>query len=246
MCNKTMILAHRGFAKKYPENTMLAFKKASEYKIAGFETDVQRTLDGELVLIHDEEISRVSNGKGFVWEHNLKELKTLDFRNGMTEYELNAETRIPTLTEFLTWLKTTKLVANLELKSSRFAYSGMTEKVIKTVKNLELTNRIIISSFNHKDVVLAKKLCPEIKCGFLTSSVLLNPGKYTKQNGADYYHPEFRAMRAEDWNECKKLGIQVNPYTVDSPKDINEVAKFGAFYIITNDPETAAQVLDKF
>ena len=93
----TGILAHRGFSGKYPENTMLAFKKAAELDIAGFETDVQMTKDGVLVITHDEEISRVSNGKGYIKDMTLKELKELDFRNGMEEFALDDDTRIPTL-----------------------------------------------------------------------------------------------------------------------------------------------------
>lgn len=56
--------AHRGFSGKYPENTMLAFKKAIEFGADGIELDVQLTKDEEIVIIHDETIDRTTNGKG--------------------------------------------------------------------------------------------------------------------------------------------------------------------------------------
>ena len=54
--------AHRGFSGKYPENTMLAFRKALECGADGIEMDVQLTKDGELVVIHDERVDRTTNG----------------------------------------------------------------------------------------------------------------------------------------------------------------------------------------
>ncbi|MCD7808306.1 MAG: glycerophosphodiester phosphodiesterase, partial [Erysipelotrichaceae bacterium] len=59
-------LAHRGYSAYYPENTMEAFKQAYKRGFNGIETDVHMTLDGQLVLIHDEDISRTSNGKGYI------------------------------------------------------------------------------------------------------------------------------------------------------------------------------------
>ena len=62
--------AHRGFSGKYPENTMLAFRKALECGADGIEMDVQLTKDGELVVIHDERVDRTTNGTGYVrWKN---------------------------------------------------------------------------------------------------------------------------------------------------------------------------------
>ena len=68
-------IAHRGYSGKFDENTMLAFKKAIEYKADGIETDVQLSKDGILILIHDETLDRTTNGHGFVNDYTLDELK---------------------------------------------------------------------------------------------------------------------------------------------------------------------------
>jgi glycerophosphoryl diester phosphodiesterase len=68
-------VAHRGYSGKFDENTMLAFKKAIEYKADGIETDVQMSKDGVLILIHDETLDRTTNGHGFVKDYTLDELK---------------------------------------------------------------------------------------------------------------------------------------------------------------------------
>lgn len=239
----TQILAHRGFSSKFPENTMLAFKEAAKLDIAGFETDVQMTKDGILVLSHDEEISRVSNGSGYIKDMSLEELKKLDFRNGMTNYELNEDTKIPTLREFFDWFSSTNLLINIELKSSMIRYENMVEKTIDMIKEYDLVDRVIISSFNHRDVVKAKSLLSDIKCGFLTWSLFLNPGRYTKSYGIDYYHPDFNAMDDEDFEDCKKENIEILPYTVDKKEDINRMLDKEVLFIITNVPDLALKVL---
>lgn len=74
-------IAHRGYSGKFDENTMLAFKKAIEYKADGIETDVQLSKDGVPVLIHDETLERTTNGYGFVKEYTLSELKMFKTRS---------------------------------------------------------------------------------------------------------------------------------------------------------------------
>jgi glycerophosphoryl diester phosphodiesterase len=68
-------IAHRGYSGKFDENTMLAFKKAIEYKADGIETDVQLSKDGIPIIIHDETLDRTTNGHGFVKDYTLDELK---------------------------------------------------------------------------------------------------------------------------------------------------------------------------
>lgn len=72
---KILNIAHRGYSGKFDENTMIAFRKAIEYKADGIETDVQISKDGIPVIIHDETLDRTTDGHGFVKDYTLKELK---------------------------------------------------------------------------------------------------------------------------------------------------------------------------
>lgn len=90
------VAAHRGWCEKYPENTMLAFKKAIELGVDQIETDIRITKDNELVLIHDATLERTTNGTGKVCEYTLAELKQLDAGKGK---------QIPTLRELLELVK---------------------------------------------------------------------------------------------------------------------------------------------
>ena len=73
------VMAHRGYSGAYPENTMLSFRKAAEVGTDGIELDVQLTRDEKIVVIHDEWLERVSDGKGWVRDHTLKELREYNF-----------------------------------------------------------------------------------------------------------------------------------------------------------------------
>lgn len=75
----TKIWAHRGASGYAPENTMEAFWLADEMKADGIELDVQLTKDGEVIVLHDEKIDRVSNGRGYARDYTLAELKSSVF-----------------------------------------------------------------------------------------------------------------------------------------------------------------------
>ena len=93
------IFAHRGNSSVYPENTMAAFRSALSVGAEGIETDVHLTKDGILVITHDEEISRVSDGKGQVKDMTLEELQRYDF--GSWKGDAYKGEKIPALQELL-------------------------------------------------------------------------------------------------------------------------------------------------
>ena len=85
-----IILAHRGGSQTAPENSIIAFKKAAELGVHGFEIDIRLTKDEEIIVFHDEFIDRTTNGSGRVSDMTLSELKTYDlgyqFINTQQEY----------------------------------------------------------------------------------------------------------------------------------------------------------------
>ena len=127
------VFAHRGFSGKYPENTMLAFKKAEEVGCYGIELDVQLTKDDEIVIMHDETIDRTTSGTGNIRDYTYQELCLVDCY-GKFEGKYDFQ-RIPTLREYLTWVKDTGLVTNIELKNSVYYYEHLEEKVIDMVRD---------------------------------------------------------------------------------------------------------------
>lgn len=171
--------AHRGAAGYYPENTMLAFAKALELGATGIETDVQMTRDGELVLIHDETLQRTAGTPEWVKDLTLAEIKQREAGSWFRE-EFAGE-RIPTLEELLDLVRNTDTIVNLELKTGVVLYPGIEQKVLDTVRRFGLSERIIISSFNHYSLVECKKLAPDIRTGILYMEGLYEPWDYAKR-----------------------------------------------------------------
>lgn len=108
---KIKVWAHRGASGYAPENTMDAFRKAIEMKADGIELDVNLTKDGEVVVIHDEVLDRVSDGTGRVQDFTCNELKKFNFNKIHPEYE---KEEIPTLEEVYQLIKPTDLTINVE------------------------------------------------------------------------------------------------------------------------------------
>lgn len=205
--------AHRGFKGKYPENTMLAFKKAMEAGADAIELDVHLTKDDELVIIHDETVDRTTNGSGFVKDMTLEELKNLSASVLFKEEEIQT---IPTLKEYLDYAKANNIPTNIELKNSMIEYKDIEQKVYDMLVEYNLVETTIISSFNHESLVRMKKIDPNIRCGVLTWSKLYEPWAYTKNMGMEYYHPINYTVDERIIEECNKLGIGVNMYMDES------------------------------
>ena len=216
------IIAHRGFKKKYPENTMLAFRKAIEAKADYIELDVHFSADEEIVVIHNRATGHVANKDLVVKETNLNVLKSLDVGEGE---------KIPTLQEVIDLCKG-KIGINIEIK-----VLGMAESIVKLVEKNGMIDDIIISSFKHIEVAKAKKLKPEINGATLE---LLGAGRLIKNAlkiKADSINPPFIMATQKLCNKAHASGILVNPWTPDRPKDWENLIKNGVDSIITNDPE---------
>ena len=125
---KTKVWAHRGASGYAPENTLDAFRKAVEMGADGIELDVQMTKDGELVVIHDETIDRVSNGKGWVKDYTYEELKKFNFNKTHLEY---TKEEIPTLEQVYLLIKPTNLTINVEIKTGIVFYPGIEGRVLE-------------------------------------------------------------------------------------------------------------------
>lgn len=237
----TKFFAHRGYSGKYPENTMLAFRKAVEAGVDGIELDVQLTKDGEIVIIHDETIDRTTDGKGRVCDYTLAELRAFDASSIFAgQFGHNP---IPTLREYLELVKDEPLVTNIELKTGVYEYPGIEEKVWALIQEFRTEERTIISSFNHFSVLRMRALAPGLKYGFLSDTWIIDAGKYCAGQGVGCYHPDFHNLTHEVVAEIKKYGLAINTYTVNTEEDIRDLAAKGIDILIGNYPETALAVL---
>lgn len=237
---KTKVWAHRGASAYAPENTLEAFLLAAEQGADGVELDVQLTKDGEMVVVHDEEIDRVSDGSGFVKDYTLAELKILNFNKTHPEYQ---DVKIPTLREVYEALKPTGMTINVELKTGIFWYKDLEKKVLELTKEMEMEDRVIYSSFNHYSIQQMKKIVPEAETAYLYSDVILNVTEYAKNTKVDGLHPAVYHVKMADFlKEYLGSNLNVRVWTVNEKADMKWLIDAGVTAIITNYPDMAVQI----
>lgn len=229
------IFAHRGYSSKYPENTLAAFKAAAKLDIDGVELDVHLTKDREVVVIHDEKINRTSNGKGYVKDMTLKELRKFDFGSWFHP-KFHGE-KIPTLAEVLDVFKDTHHRINIELKSDYFIYPGLEELVLKEVDNFRLRERVIFSSFDHESVKRMAELAPDIENAPLFSYSILNMIGYRSMIPAKALHVAYRAIARRPVLQAIKAGVPVRVYTINKKDQVEVLRHLGVKGIMTDCPE---------
>lgn len=238
----TSIWAHRGASATAPENTLPAFELALQQGADGFELDVQRSVDGVLVVCHDETIDRTSNGSGLIAELSHDELLQFDFANQLPGY---AGVGIATLAEVLELVRGTDAVVNIELKNSVLRYAGMEAEVDALVAELGLVDQVWYSSFNHQSLVTLAELGSPVPRGALYVEQLVRPWDYVAGFGATALHPMAATVDAELVAGAHDAGIRVHPWTVDDPAQIVALAELGVDAVITNRPDLARQVLGR-
>lgn len=224
--------AHRGLSEIYPENTLLSFDKAMMAGATAIEFDVHQSKDGELIVIHDENIRKTFNGMGLVKDLTLAELKGFKCKN--PRFENNELCKIPTLDEILEIIKNYNLFINIELKTNLIHYSGIEAKVISTLKKYDLCNNTLISSFNPKSLEICKGIDDKIKLG-----VLFNKNK--KRNLDFAINIDAYSINPKVYMVNKKLidlshnnGIKVFSYTVNKPSIAINLENLGCDGIFTD------------
>jgi glycerophosphoryl diester phosphodiesterase len=238
---RTLNIAHRGFSGYYPENTMLAFRKAVEVGCDGIETDLHMTKDGVIVICHDEKIDRTTDGTGFIANYTYEELYKFDA--GIKYGEQFKGERIPSIDEFLNYVKDKNLLINFELKNNIILYEELEKKVIQKVHEFKMEKNIILSSFNHYSMVRVKEIDSSIKTGLLYEATLYKVDEYGEMVGVDALHPFYPAvMDNKIVEDIKKKGFMINAYTVNEEEDMKRLIELGIDGIITNYPDRLKKI----
>lgn len=232
-------VAHRGAAGYAPENTIAAFDKGLEMKADYIEIDVQRSKDGQLVVIHDTTVDRTTDGTGKVGELTLEQLRSLDA--GSFKGEQFAGERIPTFDEVLDRFHG-KIGILIELKAPEL-YPGIEEAVAGELKERNLdkpqNNKIIIQSFNFNSMKKMDALLPEVPIGVLTSSRLHITDLALEEFAAyaDYFNPSYGLVSKELVDKVHNLGMEIQSWTVRSPEAAQFLIDMKVDGIITDYPD---------
>ena len=263
--NRTLTIAHRGASSLAPENTLSAAQKALQAGADMWELDVQMSADGELIVLHDNTLSRTSNVKdlpkyGTRWPWNphqftLAELKELDagswyvaadpfgqIHKGAVSQEdalRYREEKILSLAEALNFTKRNDYRVNVELKnlSDKPGDETVVGKLADLVVKLDMIDQVLISSFNHEYLMKLKIENPVISTAALVNEVLPNPIDTLKRLNAAAFHVSRKAVTPKIIEQLRDAGYFVNVFTVNDEKTRNHLKEAGASGIISDFPQ---------
>jgi len=211
------LIAHRGFAGVNPENTLQAVEAAAGVADA-IEVDVRRCESGDLVVIHDETVDRVTDGTGPVAGHTLAELRELDV--------LGTGEGVPTLEAVLEAVPETVGV-NVELKERGTAADAMELMA-------SLHPQTVVSSFSSEVLEACRKADPSVPRAFLTSEGGPEPVRTALELECGYVHPAVDACDERLVSEAHHAGMSVNAWTVDDEATAERLAEAGVDGVIAD------------
>jgi glycerophosphoryl diester phosphodiesterase len=219
-------IGHRGARAYAPENTLKSFKKALEIGVDAVELDVRKTKDNQIVVIHDEDVKRTTNGEGLVSELTLKEIKDLDAGDGE---------KIPTLDEVLDFLGK-KVKIFVELKET-----GIEEQVLSIMHKKGLEKNVVIVSFLEDALKKVRELDKDIDTGLIYTKHK-NPLKASIDLKANYLLALYRFTHTANVEKAHECGLKVRVWTINNPQEAEEYAKKGVDGIASDNSDILTDI----
>lgn len=231
------IIAHRGASGYAPENTILAFDLALKMGAVNFEFDIHRTSDGFLVVHHNFEV--IDGVQKYpISKLTLSEIKKINLSKSLN---FKGFSEVPTLQEVLKILENKSEWLNLEIKNDGNVYPNIESDVLKVLREFNLEEKSLISSFDFETLQRIRELSADIKIGILTHKLtneslkdaLLNSKKVNPVN----FHISSRIATKQNVDTIKEFGLNCCVYTVNKTMEALQMQLNGADGIFTNYPD---------
>ncbi len=244
-----LLIGHRGAAALAPENTLASILKALELGVNRIEIDVHLTKDGHPVVIHDNTLSRTTNGMGFVKRKTLAQLKALSA--GCKFSSAFENEKIPTLQEVLQTING-KAGLQIEVKHGSKRSPGIEEKVLQQIYDFKGQEWCFVNSFDtrvlkkfhalDKNIILHKLLVMRLPVVNAHIDRTLSAGtlrrySYVTEFGVSYKHATKSLI-----NDIHLMGKKLNVWTPNDKESFLRLAEMGVDGIITDKPDLFRKV----
>ncbi|MFJ4470416.1 glycerophosphodiester phosphodiesterase [Streptomyces sp. NPDC089424] len=253
-----LVLAHRGACAHAPENTLAAVDRAAELGVEWVENDVQRTKDGELVVVHDDVLRRTTDVEQVfpgrapwrVGDFTAAEIARLDAGSWFGSDHAGA--RVPTLTEFLRRLDHHGQKLLLELKRPEL-YPGIERETLRVLADEgwldeeHLADRLIVQSFDLDSLRTLHGIGPGMRTGFLGTPSLAQVRDHARF--VDQVNPSHESLTADYVRAVRSITgahgrpLEVFTWTVDDAATARKVAAYGVDGVITDRPDVVRDAL---
>jgi glycerophosphoryl diester phosphodiesterase len=254
---RVLVIAHRGGAGLWPENTLYAFERASASGVDVIETDVRATADGELVVFHDESVGRTTDGTGQVGSMTLAELKRLDAAHrfspdGGRTFPLRGQgVNVPTLREVFAALP--RMRFNIEPKQGA---PSLAAPLCRLIREHDMTDRVLVASFSGTTLEEFRRVCPEVATSASTGEVATFLA-LQRAGLAASYTPAMQALQVPERAGAVSLltrdfvhaahgrNLRVHAWTINDESDMRRLLDLGLDGIMTDYPDRLLKLLNR-
>ncbi len=227
-----LIVAHRGYSAKAPENTLAAVQMALDAGVDAIEIDVRMSADGVPVVIHDETVDRTTASTGRVADLTAAQLGALDAGSWMSEKF--SDQMIPTLRQVLE-LTAGRVQLVVELKEE-----GSEVAVAELVREMNAGEWVTVISFHRSACEVVRDIMPEVGTLWLLApgsvqhpELAANAAVVLGLQGLDVHH----SMVDEHFATLVlRRGLSLWAWTVNDPARARDLAALGVAAITTDDP----------
>lgn len=251
-----LLFAHRGGEGRWPSNTLLAFERSLALGADVLELDIHSTADDALVVRHDPVVDTTTDGRGRIRDLSLSDIKKLDAGHAWTAdggqtFPFRAQgIAIPTLEEVIRAFPQAHL--NIDIKPED---PQVVQQFCRTLRDLDLLERVTVGSFHDRQMALFRRLCPEVPTAagvaetrsFLILS-RLHLDRFYRSPAKAFQIPEragrLRIVTPRFIRRAHAHGLQVHVWTVNEVADMRRLIAWGVDGLMTDYPDLLAEVLD--
>ncbi|MGW7313966.1 glycerophosphodiester phosphodiesterase [Streptomyces sp. NPDC054854] len=257
-----VVYAHRGASAYAPENTLEAVDMARGLGFDWVENDVQRTRDGELVVIHDDTLTRTTDveqvfpdrGPWRVRDFTAAEIARLDAGSWFADGRYTG-VRVPTLREYLDRVRLNQQRLLLEIKKPEL-YPGIEEDTLEVLdeagwlEERRVADRLVVQSFSADSVGVVHDLRPDLVTAFLGTPAVADLPRYAEFT--DRINPLHTTISADWVAAVHRLRgahgrvMEVDTWIVDDAATARKVQDMGVDGIITNAPDVVREAVGGF
>lgn len=252
-----IVLAHRGWRGRYPENTMLSFQQAAALGVDALEMDIHSTADGVLVVFHDDTLERTTNGRGPIHALTWAELQQLDAgynwtNDGGQTYPFRGQgLTVPALSEIFTafpdfWL-------NVDIKQRQ---PTIVRPFAQMIREYGLARQLCVASFHTETSEEFRREFPEVVTSASLSEtrrlLILNKlrlGRFYRGQGRAFQPPEYEGalhvVTRRFVEDAHRHNVAVHVWTVNEISDMERLIDMGVDGLITDFPDRLLRLLGR-
>ena len=259
--DRFLVIAHQGGDGLWPSNTIFAMTRAVELGVDVLEMDIHGTRDGVLVVIHDETVDRTTDGSGRVQDLTLAELQQFDAGyNWPTLAEEAARSdrpyrgqgiTIPALEEVFQTFPELPMVIEIKQREP-----SIVEPFCRLLRQYDMTDQVVVPTFHAETITEFREACPEVATAAVEDEVrlfyilnLLRLGDTYRSPALAFQVPEYsgdlQVVTPRFVRSAGRQGIQVHPWTINEPAQMQRMIEAGVPGIITDYPDRLLTIIGR-